>query len=236
MKHYQPVLVFLMLVSLSIISSIDSYRYTEQAIDHDMQQALAQTLKEERPDVITTDTIRTFNRYLQINELRGKALLTLACPKSPTCRDSIATTISTHCPAIVVLRMSDLRSAMTLASMALLWAVGCGVRSARRRPTPQPALPSFGGLQFAEAEDRFFDLQHNEVRFTPMQRQLMALFFHAPCYRLTKTDICETLWPKKDDASETLYTLVRRLKTTLEAHSSLTIESDRGRAYALKEH
>ena len=66
-----------------------------------------------------------------------------------------------------------------------------------------------------------------------MQQQLMELFFHADDYRLSKTDICNALWPKKDDANETLYTLVRRLKAVLEAQSRLTIEADRGRSYRL---
>lgn len=72
-----------------------------------------------------------------------------------------------------------------------------------------------------------------EVKFTPMQHQLMTLFFLAPDHRLTKEQICDALWPKKDDASETLYTLIRRLKTVLEAQSHLHILSDRSKAYQL---
>ena len=37
----------------------------------------------------------------------------------------------------------------------------------------------------------------------------------------------------KDDASETLYTLVRRLKRIVEQNSRLKIEAERGRAYKL---
>ena len=49
-----------------------------------------------------------------------------------------------------------------------------------------------------------------------------------------KQEICDRLWPKKPDASDTLYTLVRRIKPIIEAHSSLKIESDRGKSYSLK--
>ena len=62
----------------------------------------------------------------------------------------------------------------------------------------------------------------------------MEMFFRVPSHRLTKTEICEALWPKKEDASETLYTLIRRLKSVVEQHSDLKIEVDRGRAYELK--
>ena len=72
------------------------------------------------------------------------------------------------------------------------------------------------------------------MKLTPMQQQLMEMFFRSPSHLLTKAEICEALWPKKDDASETLYTLIRRLKPVIEQHSKLKIEADRGRAYELK--
>ena len=48
------------------------------------------------------------------------------------------------------------------------------------------------------------------------------------------TAICDRLWPKKPDASDTLYTLIKRVKPILEANSNLKIESDRGKSYTLK--
>ena len=62
----------------------------------------------------------------------------------------------------------------------------------------------------------------------------MEMFFHSESHQLSKTEICDALWPKKDDANDTLYTLIRRLKPIIEEHSELKIESDRGRAYELK--
>ena len=66
-----------------------------------------------------------------------------------------------------------------------------------------------------------------------MQYQLMEMFFKSPSHQLTKTEICDALWPKKPDASETLYTLIRRLKPVIEQNSTLKIESNRGKAYRL---
>ena len=66
-----------------------------------------------------------------------------------------------------------------------------------------------------------------------MQHQLMTLFYESEDGLLTKTDICNALWPKKEDASETLYTLIKRLKPVVEKRSNLQIESLRGRAYRL---
>ena len=62
----------------------------------------------------------------------------------------------------------------------------------------------------------------------------MQMFFQSPRHTLAKAEICEALWPKKPDASETLYTLIRRLKPVIEQHSHLKIESDRSKSYRLE--
>ena len=95
-------------------------------------------------------------------------------------------------------------------------------------------VQQYGGLNYAESEGRFFDTEGQHVKLTPMQQQLMEMFFRSESHLLTKTEICEALWPKKEDASETLYTLIRRLKPIIEQHSDLKIEADRGKAYELK--
>ena len=110
--------------------------------------------------------------------------------------------------------------------MALVWGFFC-LYQYRRRVT----LGMFGGL--ALQEGRFVDAKGCVVKLTPMQQQLMELFFHSPNHTLSKAEICDALWPKKEDASETLYTLIRRLKPIIEQHSDLKIEVDRGKSYGL---
>ena len=73
------------------------------------------------------------------------------------------------------------------------------------------------------------------THLTPMQRQLMEMFVASGSHRLSKHEICDALWPKKDDASETLYALISRLKRELDKTSNYDIISDRGRAYILKQ-
>jgi DNA-binding response OmpR family regulator len=92
----------------------------------------------------------------------------------------------------------------------------------------------YGGLNYVESENCFMDAHSRPIKLTPMQQQLMELFFRSSSHSLTKAEICEALWPKKPDASETLYTLIRRLKPIIEEHSNLKIEVDRGKAYELK--
>ena len=66
-----------------------------------------------------------------------------------------------------------------------------------------------------------------------MQHQIMRLFFEKPNHQLGKQEICDALWPKKPDASDTLYTLIRRLKPVIEKQGGLKIVSERGGNYQL---
>ena len=90
----------------------------------------------------------------------------------------------------------------------------------------------YGGLTLKEGN--FVDAKGCIVKLTPMQQQLMEMLWQSPKHQLSKAEICDALWPKKPDASETLYTLIRRLKPIIEEHSDLKIESDRGKSYGLK--
>jgi hypothetical protein len=125
-----------------------------------------------------------------------------------------------------ILSLSDQRPAMVLWSIALLWGLFCMYQH-RRKMT----LGLYGGL--ALQNGRFVNAKGCEVKFTPMQQQLMEMLWLSPSHQLSKAEICDALWPKKPDASETLYTLIRRLKPIIEEHSDLKIESDRGKSYGL---
>lgn len=156
----------------------------------------------------------------------------------------------TRLSAATVFSMSDQRLPGGLMAAALLWAIGSMLYLRKREkenPMLQPAEGSvlsaeggtqsaqdFGGLTYSDADDRFYAADHTPIRFTPMQQQLMRLFWQAPSHSLTKEEICAVLWPKKDDANDTLYTLIRRLKPIVEEHTRLKIVADRGRNYSLE--
>jgi hypothetical protein len=159
-----------------------------------------------------------FNNYLQTEDLKGKAVLALDTEKGFQPRPQVSTA--------TILALSDQRPSMVLWSMVVLWGMYC-LYQHRRRVT----MGMFGGLALQEGS--FVDAKGCVVRLTPMQQQLMEMLWQSPSHKLSKTEICDALWPKKEDASETLYTLVRRLKPIIEEHSNLKIEVDRGRAYGL---
>ncbi|MBO7046087.1 MAG: helix-turn-helix domain-containing protein [Prevotella sp.] len=225
MKQKYLVIVLLGLIVASGATSLRSYQATERLIEDDMSQALASALAEQQNDVISADTIRVFNSHLQLEQLRGHAVLAVDTrQKGFKC--------VARCSTATIFAMSDQRPASILWMLTLLWAGFCFYRYRRQMPL-LAGMCQYGGLNYAESEGRFYDAEGRQVKLTPMQQQLMEMFFRSSSHSLTKTEICDALWPKKPDASETLYTLIRRIKPIIEAHSDLKIESDRGKAYEL---
>ena len=220
MKQKYAVVVFLMLVLASGLTSFSSYRATERMVEDDMSQALAQALDEQQSDVINADTIKVFNSHLQLNELRGQAMLAVDTrQKSFRCE--------ARCSSATIFAISEQRPALVLWLLAMLWGMFCLYQHRR-----QMAAGLYGGLALHEGQ--IVDAKGCVVHLTPMQQQLMEMFFRSPSHTLSKNEICDALWPKKDDASETLYTLIRRLKPIVEENSDLRIESDRGKSYQLR--
>ena len=199
--------------------SLSSYKATEELVTEDMNQALAKTLDEQQSDVISADTIQVFNSHLRMEALRGRAVLAVDTKRGFCLRPQVSTA--------TILSLSDQRPAMVLWSMALLWGLFCMYRYQRSM-----TMGLYGGL--ALQDGLFINAKGCEVKLTPMQQQLMEMLWQSPTHQLSKAEICDALWPKKEDASETLYTLIRRLKPIIEEHSDLKIESDRGKTYGLK--
>ncbi len=222
MKQRYAVIVLFAMIIASSLTSIGSYSATERLVSEDMDRALALTMQEQQSDVISQDTIQVFNSHLQMEALRGKAVLAVA-----TRQDGLR--CEPKCSVATIFSMSDQRPASVLWTIAILWGFYCFWRFKR-----EVSLVTFGGLAYSEKDGRFYNTKGQQIKLTPMQHLLMEMFFRSDSHLLTKTEICDALWPKKEDANDTLYTLIRRLKPIIEEHSDLMIESDRGRAYELK--
>lgn len=218
MKQQHAVIVLFALIVASTLTSLNSFRSTRRMVNEDMDRALAITMQEQQSDVISVDTIRVFNSHLQMEALRGQAVLTVDTKNGFSPRPQVSTA--------TIFSLSDQRPSMVLWSMVLLWGLFCLYQHRKRL-----SLGLYGGL--ALQEGRFIDAKGCEVKLTPMQQQLMELLWQSPSHQLSKAEICAALWPGKPDASETLYTLIKRLKPVVERHSSLRIASDRSKAYRL---
>ena len=217
-QRYAVVVLFALIIASSMVS-LSSYKATEELVTEDMNQALAKTLDEQQSDVISADTIQVFNSHLRMEALRGRAVLAVDTKRGFCLRPQVSTA--------TILSLSDQRPAMVLWSMALLWGLFCMYRYQRSM-----TMGLYGGL--ALQDGLFINAKGCEVKLTPMQQQLMEMLWQSPSHQLSKAEICNALWPKKPDASETLYTLIRRLKPIIEEHSDLKIKSDRGKSYGLK--
>ena len=217
-QQYSAIVLFVLIIASSLVS-LTSYQATEKLVFDDMNQALAKALKEQSSDVISADTIQVFNNYLQMEALKGNAMLTIDMKRSFRPRPQVSTA--------TILSLSDQRPAMVLWSMALIWGLFCLYQYRQRVVSGM-----YGGL--ALRNGLFIDDKGRSVKLTPMQQQLMEMFFRSENHLLTKAEICCALWPKKEDANDTLYTLIRRLKPIVESRSNLKIESERGHSYALK--
>ena len=231
MKQQYAVIVLFALIIASALTGYGSYKSTSRMVNEDMDRALALALEEQQSNVISQDTIRTFNSHLQIAELRGKATLVV---------DTRGQKFKAyaHCSEATIFGLSDQKPATILWALAGFWAMLMWYRRKQRIVNEQLSMAlscgnTFGGLTYSEEESRFYAADGNQVQLTPMQHQLMEMFFLSPSHSLTKTEICDALWPKKPDASETLYTLIRRLKPIVEQYSDLKIESDRSKSYRL---
>ena len=231
------VIVLFGLLAASFTTGFHSYSTTKEKVTADMGNALMLAMQEQQEDVITADTIRLFNNFLRTEQLRGKATLVVGTRLSEKGLRIGLSPVTAHCSKATVLAMSDQRPTVFLLSLAMLWALFCWARVTRQRAKGLPLQTGlttncYGGMSFCNGE--FYASATGElIRLTPMQHQLMEMFFLSPSHSLSKHEIYDALWPKKMDASETLYTLIRRLRPIIAQHSDLRIESDRSKAYRL---
>lgn len=228
-----PILIFILLCLSAMATSCGSYRKAERNIENDLKQALAKTINEKGMETMRQDSIRayrsiartegemmtiavgdeTLRRHLRNPQLGEMAFITytVRCERGGW---KVTFDTEAKCSAAMIWSLSDLRLSAWLSVMALL----------------SLALSFRGRRQLQPITMDTFSATH----LTPMQRQLMEMFVASGSHRLSKHEICDALWPKKDDASETLYALISRLKRELDKTSSFDIISDRGRAYILK--
>lgn len=228
-----PILIFILLCLTAMATSCGSYRKAERNIENDLKQALAKTINEKGMETMRQDSIRayrsiartdgemmtiavgdeTLRRHLRNPQLGEMAFITYTgrCERGGW---KVTFDTEAKCSAVMIWSLSDQRLSAWLAVMALL----------------SLALSFRGRKQLQPITMDSFSATH----LTPMQRQLMEMFVASGSHRLSKHEICDALWPKKDDASETLYALISRLKRELDKTSSFDIISDRGRAYILK--
>ena len=241
MKRSHALFVLFLLLAPSLYMSLRSYEQTRQELLSDMNQALAKTLEQQRSAEITPDTIQNYLAHLQVPVLREHSFVyyTMDGHGEHLCSDSLrwsdghGTSCDFQSFASVTPLSIWLMSDQRLAGLFLLLTAAWGLYTAIRfRRGLMPAGVHVGRLTLADG--KFYNEQRQRVRLTPMQEQVLTMFFMADGNTLAKQDICDALWPKKPDASETLYTLIKRLRPIVEEQGALQISSQRVGEYSLQ--
>lgn len=237
LKAYHSIIIFALLVMSAMFSSVSNYRKAQYAIIQDMNHALAQTLQERQDQWITPDTIQSYRSHLSIDLLKQTSILcyTVYDKRQEQLSSRSMLLDKNHiqgyanCSIMDIFGMSNQRMPLSLSLVAMMWAMWSAYYLRQKKEAN-----SLGVLSYSPDADTFYNKENHEpIKFTPMQHQLMLLFLKNKHHKLSKQEICETLWPKKPDASETLYTLIRRIKPVIEKDCNLKIESERGKAYLL---
>lgn len=219
MKRKHALFVLILFAAATLWTSVYDYQVAHRQITDDLTQALALTQAERPDDWLSTDTIRQYRDHLVLPELQRSAVLMFCLVdderhnhpdglsgRSVNVLPGVKAYGRVTLSAFDVWRMGDHRLSLALSILTLAWML-LSLRLTRRVAT--------------------------QLTLTPMQEQLINLLLAAPGRQLPKQAICDALWPGKPDASETLYTLVRRTKQALSGRSPLRIISLRGRAYCL---
>lgn len=225
-----PLIIFCFIMLCAVCSGINSYRNAEKLIAKDASNALEQALKNMSSDVVTADTIQCYRSHLTIAELKDTAGISIRTVRREN-RLETELVAEANCGFMTVFRLSDQKASGSLFFVGILWLLGTFWYMKRNRPELLAQGLAYGGIVFNG--ERFATISGRQIHLTPMQHTLLEMFMTSETHSLSKHDICDRLWPKKPDASDTLYTLIRRIKPIIEANSNLKIESDRGRSYTL---
>lgn len=226
-----PFVIFVFIMLCALCSSVCNYKNAENKITRDVNNALKLTLAEMPNDVVNADTISCYRSHLTIAELKDTACIAMTSVRRAG-RQETQMVAQANCNFMTIMMISDQRASGALLFAGVLW-IMCSMLYMRRfKPEMFAEGLTYGSIIFAN--DQFVTAKGEPIHFTPMQHSLMEMFMKTTSHSLSKQEICDRLWPKKPDASDTLYTLIKRVKPILEANSNLKIECDRGKSYTLR--
>lgn len=250
MKPIIAIIVFFSLMVLSLSLGYANYMTAKENIIEDVNQALVKTVLSSNPERITADTLRIFKSNLQIGQLKGTSYLSL-CTDEPSrvsfCSDTVSFKTAherlyirayPNCSKATIFSLSEQTIPSALLTASMLWGMFSLLYLRRKKNAIVSTAPAkhtvqFGNLSFSASSCQFYNELKEEIYFTSMQRSFMRMLMESEEKRVSIDDICHNLWPGKDNAKESLYTLVHRLKPTLESNTNLKIMTDKDGYYRL---
>lgn len=250
MKPITAIIVFFSLMVPPLFLGYANYTTAKENIIEDVNQALAKTVLYEKPVRITADTLRVFRSNIQISLLKETSYLSLCTEepsKIPFCSDTVSFKTENerlyiraypNCSKATIFSISEQTFPSILLAISVLWGIFSMIYLHRKGIATLIAssdcqIVTFGNLFFSTSSGQFYNEQKETIHFTPMQLSLMKMLMISENKRLSADEICHNLWPKKENARETLYTLIRRLKPIVEKNSNVKIIAGKGGYYAL---
>lgn len=251
MKPVTAIIVFSSLIIPSLFLGYGNYTTAKELIIDDVNQALAQTILCKTSDRITTDTLKVYRSKLKIDLLKQTSYLTLCTEEASNvsfCSDTMSYKCGDerlhiraypNCSRAAIFSLSEQTIPGILFIAGMLWAVYSMLYLNRKKQQcpylkPDGHSIALGNLTFSYSHSMFYNENQEKIYFTPMQFAFMKILITNEYQRVSVNDICQKLWPGKDNAKETLYTLVRRLKPVVENHTNVRIVSEKGGFYSLK--
>ena len=252
MKPIVAIIVFFSLMVPSLFLGYANYVTAKEHIIEDVNQALVKTVLSSHPERITADTLRVFKSNLQIGQLKGTSYLSL-CTDEPSkvsfCSDTVSFKTAherlyirayPNCSRATIFSISEQTIPSALLTASILWGMFSLIYLRRKKNAMLVAMTpvgghviAFGNLSFSASSCQFYNERKEEIYFTSMQRSFMKMLMESEDKKVSIDDICRNLWPGKENAKETLYTLVRRLKPIVESNTNLKIAADKGGYYRL---
>lgn len=251
MKPITAITVFFSLMIPSLFLSYGNYTTAKEHIIDDVNQALAQTILYKQSDRITADTLKVYRSKLKIDQLKKTSYLAMCTEETSNvsfCSDTMTYKCGEerlhvraypNCSKAAVFSMSEQTVPSMLFIVSVLWGM-FSMFYLNHKKSIYPSLQSdnqsivFGDIVFSDSRSLFYNGNNEEIHFTPMQYAFMKILITSECKKVPINEICQKLWPGKDNSKETLYTLVRRLKPVVESNSNVRIISDKGGYYSLK--
>lgn len=250
MKPIIAIIVFFSLMLPALFLGYVNYATAKENIIEDVNQALAKTVLCKKPDKITIDTLHVFKSNLRISQLKETSYLSL-CTGEPSkisfCSDTLSFKTGgerlyirayPNCSKATIFGISEQTLPGTLFAISLLWGMLSLVYLHRKdhivsSVTFDDQTEAFGNLFYSVSSGQFYDERKKAIYFTPMQLSLMKMLMASESKRLSVDEICHSLWHGKDNAKESLYTLVHRLKPIVESNSNVKIVAEKGGYYVL---
>lgn len=239
------------LQTYSKLSSLFGNPISIKSYNKDFYKALNLPLQEESTGVIVhvvnkkkkENESPSINRSKDLSEnfLASDTVIWMSAPADipnlPELEIGISFQGYANCSALAIFAQTDKTASAILLAIALFFAgLAIYLRHSAKKQEPENTDNSiaYGNLILSCDKASFYKEDQEKLKLTPQQYTLMEMFFLSPVHMLTRTEICDTLWPGKVNADETLNTLTRRLRPLIEENTNLKITTDRGRAYILE--